>query len=47
MSLKVCEIVSAQKLIRARKDDDSETIERSKSSIFLIAVAETNLRIFR
>ncbi len=47
MSLKVCEIVSAQKLIRAEEDDDSWAIERSKSSIFLIAVAESNLHIFR
>ncbi len=46
MSFKVCEIVSAQKLIRARKDDDSWAIERSKPSISLIAVVESNLHIF-
>ncbi len=46
MPLKVCEIVSAQKLIRAREGDGSWAIERPKSSIFLIAVVESNLHIF-
>ncbi len=46
MSLKVCEIVSAQKLIQVKKDDDSWAIEQSKSSIFFIAVVESNLHIF-
>ena len=47
MPLKVCEIVSAHMLIRTKEDDGSWAIERSKSSIFLIVVAESNLHIFR
>ena len=46
MSFKVCEIVSAQKSIRARKDADSWEIEQSQPSIFSISFAESNLRIF-
>ncbi len=46
MPSKVCEIVSAQELIRAGKDDGSWAIERSKPSISFIAVVESNLHIF-
>jgi len=46
MSLKVCEIVSAQKSIQARKDDDSWKIKSSTLSIFLNAFAESNLHLF-
>ncbi len=45
-SLKVCEIISAQKSIRARKDADSWKIEQFQLSIFSISFAESNLRIF-
>ncbi len=46
MPPKVCEVVSAQELIRAGEGDDSWAIERPKPSISLIAVAESNLHIF-
>jgi len=46
MSLKVCEVVSAQKLIRAGEDGGSWKIEQSKPSIFPISFAESNLHIF-
>ena len=46
MPFKVCEIVSAQKLIRAGEGDDSWKIEQSKPSIFPISFAESNLHIF-
>ncbi len=45
-SLKVCEIVSAQKSIQAGKDADSWKIEQSQFSIFSISFAESNLHIF-
>jgi len=45
-SFKVCEVVSAQKSIRTRKDADSEMIEQSQPSIFSISFAESNLHIF-
>ncbi len=45
-SLKVCEIVSAQKSIRAKEDVDSWEIKQSQLSIFLISFAESNLHLF-
>lgn len=47
MSFKVCEIVSVQKLIQTKEDDDSWKIEQLKSSISLIAFVELNQRIFQ
>ncbi len=47
MLFKVYEIVDVQKLIQARKDDDSWVIEWSKSSISFIVVATSNLHIFQ
>ncbi len=47
MSFKVCEIVSASKSIRARKDESSWAIESIKSLVFSNAFAASNLRIFR
>ncbi len=46
MPFKVCEIVSAQELIRAGEDADSWEIERSNPSISPILFAESNLPIF-
>ncbi len=46
MSLKVCEVVSAQKSIRAGEGGGSWAIEPSKPSIFPIAFAQSNLRLF-
>ena len=46
MFLKVCEIVSASKSIRAKKDDERWAIEQTKSSIFSHSIAESNLRLF-
>jgi len=46
MPFKVCEIVSAQKSIRAGKDDGSWKIESSTLSIFFNAFAESNLHLF-
>ncbi len=46
MPPKVCEVVSAQKSIRAGKDAGSETIEQLQPSIFPTSFAESNLHIF-
>ncbi len=46
MPFKVCEIVSAQKSIRAKKDADSWAIEQSQPSIFSTSFAESKLHIF-
>ncbi len=47
MPLKVCEIVSVSKSIRAGKDESSWAIESIKPLIFPNAFAASNLRIFR
>ena len=47
MPPKVCEVVSAQELIRAGDGGGSGAIGRPKPSISPIAVAESNLHIFR
>ena len=46
MSLKVCEIVSAQELIREGEDAGRWAIEPPKPSISLIAFAGSILHIF-
>jgi len=47
MPPKVCEVVSAQELIRAGDGGGSGAIGRPKPSISPIAVAGSNLPIFR
>ncbi len=46
MPLKVCEVVSAQKLIRAGEDAGSWETEQPKPSISSSSFAESNLHIF-
>ena len=46
MPPKVCEIVSAQELIRAGEDADSWEIDQPKPSISPIPFAWSNLHIF-
>ncbi len=46
MLFKVCEIVSASKSIRAKKDDERWAIKQTKSSIFSHSFAKSNLRLF-
>ncbi len=47
MSLKVCEIVNAHKLIRAGKDDDRREIDHSAQWIFSISFTRSNLDIIQ
>jgi len=46
MSFKVCEIVNAHRLIRARKDDGMREIDQSTQLIFSISITRSNLNIF-
>ena len=47
MSLKVCEVVSAHKSIRAGEGEGSWAIEPAKPLISPNAIAASNLHIFR